>query len=286
MATTVHKLLCLGPHGFHNIAYRQWGDPANKRHLMCVHGLTRNSHDFDRFAAALQQDYRVTCPDVVGRGRSDWLPVKEDYDYPLYTADMATLLGRLDAPTVDWVGTSMGGLIGMQLAAQPNSPIRKLVMNDVGPQIPKELIVRIMSYLGQMAEFDSVKQAVTYFKDLYESFGPLTDDQWLEVAINSTYQKRDGSYSLAYDPGIADRWRATPKEQIGDIDLWGIWDNVRCPVLVLRGEHSDALTDEIVAQMQRRGPRCEIINVPETGHAPPLMDPEQIARVRDWLLAD
>ena len=281
MASTSNNLLCLGPHGFHNIAYRQWGSVSNHQHLVCVHGLTRNSHDFDRFAQAMESDYRVTCPDVVGRGRSDWLPVKVDYGYPQYTADAAALLGRLSTHEVDWVGTSMGGLIGMMLAAQPNSPIRKLVLNDIGPLIPGALIVRIKSYLGQPVHFETLKEAKAYFQELYDSFGPLNEDQWLEVAINSTYQKRDGSYGLAYDPGITEGF----PEENEDIDLWGNWDMVKCPVLVLRGMKSDALTADITDQMQRRGPGCEVIEVPETGHAPPLMDPEQIERVRKWLLA-
>ena len=281
MASTSNNLLCLGPHGFHNIAYRQWGNVSNHQHLVCVHGLTRNSHDFDRFAQAMESDYRVTCPDVVGRGRSDWLPVKADYGYPQYTADAAALLGRLSTHEVDWVGTSMGGLIGMMLAAQPNSPIRKLVLNDIGPLIPGALIVRIKSYLGEPVHFETLKEAKAYFQELYDSFGPLNEDQWLEVAINSTYQKRDGSYGLAYDPGITEGFPAENE----DIDLWGNWDMVKCPVLVLRGMKSDALTADIADQMQRRGPGCEVIEVPETGHAPPLMDPEQIERVRKWLLA-
>jgi pimeloyl-ACP methyl ester carboxylesterase len=286
MASSFHKLLCLGPHGFHYIAYKQWGELANNRHLVCVHGLTRNSQDFDRFAAVLQHDYRVTCPDVVGRGRSDWLPVKTDYGYPLYVSDMATLLGRLDTEVVDWVGTSMGGLIGMHLAAKPNAPIRRLVLNDIGPLIPAELIKRILTYLGDVPTFDTLKGAKDYLQDLYQGFGPLTEDQWLEVAVNSTYQNRDGSYTLAYDPGIADSWRGTPLDEVKDQDLWDVWDAIQCPVLVLRGAESDALPAEVAEEMRRRGPKAEVINIPETGHCPPLMDPEQIERVRQWLLKD
>lgn len=283
MASRSHTVACLGSHGFHTMAYRQWGKPG--RDLVCVHGLTRNSHDFDRFAAVLQQDYRVTCPDVVGRGRSDWLVDKASYGYPQYTADMAALIARLGVRELDWVGTSMGGIIGMMLAAQPNTPLRKLVLNDIGPAVPRALVLRILDYLGQEPAFATLEQAKRYLQELYAGFGPLSEAQWLEVAVNSTYQKRDGSYGLAYDPGIADPWRAVPREEHQDIDLWGVWDKVRCPVLVLRGAVSDAITWQTAERMQTRGPaEVTVIEVPETGHAPPLMDPEQIERVRRWLL--
>ena len=286
MASNYQKLSCLGPHGFHRMAYRQWGDRQNTNHLICVHGLTRNSHDFDRFAEVLQQDYLVTCPDVVGRGRSDWLPVKADYGYPLYTADLAALIARLGTDAVDWVGTSMGGLAGMMLAAQSGSPIRKLVVNDIGPVVPAGLVRRIVGYLGDNLTFKTMQAAEVYLRGLYKGFGPLTDEQWLEVAVNSTYQNRDGSYTLAYDPGIAENWRRIPVDQVKDEELWGIWDAIQCPVLVLRGELSDALPAEVAEQMTRRGPKAELITIPETGHNPPLMDPEQIEFVRRWLRKD
>ncbi|HEX7951527.1 MAG TPA: alpha/beta fold hydrolase, partial [Burkholderiales bacterium] len=149
------SLPCLSPHGFHRLAYYEWGDPDNSRVVICVHGLTRNGRDFDTIAAALAADYRVLCPDVAGRGKSEWLAHKEDYAYPVYCADMAALIARSGAQTVDWIGTSMGGLIGMFLAAQPNSPIRRLVMNDVGPFIPKASLERISTYVGKPVSYDS-----------------------------------------------------------------------------------------------------------------------------------
>jgi pimeloyl-ACP methyl ester carboxylesterase len=284
MSSSVHHLKCLGPHGFHRIGYRQWGTDGNPRQLVCVHGLTRNSHDFDRFADALSRDYRVSCPDVVGRGISEWLPVKTDYHYGTYTADMAALLGRLGAEQVDWVGTSMGGIIGMMLAGRPNSPIRKLVLNDIGAFVPKTLLDRILTYLGVQPDFASLKDAEVYLRDLYRGFGPLNDEQWVEVTAGSTYQTPEGRYALAYDPGIAEPWRAVEQQ---DASLWEFWDAIECPVLILRGAVSDALSAETAAEMTRRGPKdVTVVEIPQTGHNPPLMDPEQIEGVRRWLLED
>lgn len=283
MASSIKFLLCLGPHGFHRMAYRQFGAPDCKRHLVCVHGLTRNSTDFERFAEAMQDEYLVTCPDVVGRGHSDWLPVKTDYGYPLYLGDAATLLGRLDARSVDWIGTSMGGLIGMHLAAKPGSPIRKLVLNDIGPFVPAAFIERVQEYIGLPMVFTSAHEAEEYLRELYQGFGPLTDDQWREVTLNSTTRQADGSYVLAYDPGIAEPFKAAPT---GDSALWEVWEKVDCPVLVLRGAESEALRADTLKEMKERKPDIEVIEIPKTGHVPPLMDPVQISKVRNWLLKD
>ena len=272
----------LGPHGFHRLHYLEWGTHDNPRVLVCVHGLTRNARDFDRFAQVLADQYRVICVDVAGRGLSDRLAVPDDYGYPLYLQDMATLLARLDVEQCDWVGTSMGGLIGMMLAAQPGTPIRRLVINDVGPFIPEAALRRIGEYLGKRYSFDSLEQAEAHLRMVHAPFGPLSDSQWRDMARHSTIECDDGYFRMNYDPAIAAPFKVEP---IADVDLWPIWDAIRCPTLVLHGEQSDLLLEHTCREMGQRGPTADIIQVPGVGHAPALLDPAQINTVRDWLLA-
>ncbi|MFO1350862.1 MAG: alpha/beta hydrolase [Gammaproteobacteria bacterium] len=278
----VRRLLGLGPHGFHRLCYCEWGDPANDRVLICVHGLTRNARDFDFLAEALENDYRVLCPDIVGRGRSDWLSHPADYGYPLYLSDMAALIARSGAAEVDWVGTSMGGLIGMLLAAQPNSPIRRLVLNDVGPFLPKAALERIGAYLGKPVSFQKLEEMEAYLRVIAAPFGPLTDAQWRHLTQPSAKPLASGGYGFAYDPAIAAPFRGQP---LADVDLWPVWAQLRCPVLVLRGAESDLLLRADAEAMTTRGPRARLVEFAGVGHAPMLMAADQIAVVRDWLCA-
>jgi pimeloyl-ACP methyl ester carboxylesterase len=281
MAMSSKHFLGLGPHGFHRIHYTEWGDPANAKVLICVHGLTRTGRDFDWLAAALANEYRVICPDVAGRGCSEWLSDKADYHYPQYMADMTALIARSGAEQVAWVGTSMGGLIGMLLAAQPGTPIRKLLMNDVGPFIPKTGLQRIAEYLGKPMRFASLEEMERYLRMIAAAFGPLTAAQWRHLTVHNTRQLESGEYVFAYDPGIAEPFKAN----LDDVDLWPVWDAVRCPVLVLRGAESDVLTRADAEAMQNRGPKAGLVEFSGTGHAPMLMAEDQIKVVRDWLLA-
>jgi len=283
MPMTAKYFSGLGPHGFHRVHYLEWGDPTNDRVVFCVHGLTRNSRDFDHLAAALAADCRVLCPDIVGRGQSEWLPHKTDYVYPQYVADMATLIARSGVERLDWIGTSMGGIIGMMLAAQPGSPIRKLVMNDVGPFLPKAGLERIGTYVGQPVHFADLDEMERYVRAIAAPFGPLTDEQWRHLTVHSARQRADGRYEFSYDPGIAEPFRSP---ELADIDLWPFWDQVRCPTLVLRGAESDVLNREDADAMRQRGPRAKLVEWAGIGHAPALMAAEQIQVVRDWLLAD
>jgi pimeloyl-ACP methyl ester carboxylesterase len=276
-----HSFLSLSPHGFHRVVYSDFGDRRNERVLICVHGLTRNGRDFDALAEALCDHYRVICPDVPGRGRSDWLTVKEDYGYPLYCTAMAALIAHLNVETVHWIGTSMGGLIGMLLAAQPGTPIKRLVMNDVGPLIPKEALQRIASYVGETPRFASMQALEAYIREIYSPFGPLSDVQWRKLVESSARSTGDGHYGFNYDPDISVPLKAMPME---DMDLWPMWDRVSCPALLIRGEKSDVLPREIAEEMRRRGPKAELIEMKGIGHAPTLMSEGQIAGVRDWLL--
>lgn len=276
-----HTVQCIGPHGLHRMAYTEWGDPDNPRVLICVHGLTRNGRDFDDLARALSDHYRVVCPDVVGRGRSDWLGVKSDYGFPLYVADMVTLIARLGAASVHWVGTSMGGLIGMLLASQPHTPITRLVLNDVGPVITAASLRRIGQYVGTAPRFPSMEAAEAYIREVSAPFGPLTDAQWRHLT-RYTVRPVDGAFAMIYDPGIGEVFRQTPL--LLDVDLWDTYEHIRCPTLALRGAESDLLEAGTHAAMGERGPRARTVAFPGIGHAPMLMDEHQIAVVRDFLI--
>lgn len=277
-----HSLSCLSAHAFHRLAFVDWGDARNERVLICAHGLTRNSRDFDFLARALQDQHRVVCPDALGRGRSDWLAVKDDYNYSTYCANMAALIAWLHADQIDWVGTSMGGIIGMLLAAQPNTPIHRLIINDIGPFVPKAALERIACYVGTDPSFADRVEAEHYLREIHVGFGPLSDTQWAHLAQHSVRRDTDGHYRLTYDPGIARPFREKPIE---DMDLWATWDSIRCPVLVIRGAESDLLLPDTAAEMQRRGPPTELVELAGVGHAPALMADDQIALVRDWLLS-
>jgi pimeloyl-ACP methyl ester carboxylesterase len=275
------SVLGLGPHGFHRIAYTEWGESTAPRTLVCVHGLTRNSRDFDRLAAALAERWRVICPDVPGRGRSDWLPLP-DYTNAQYLADMNALLARVGAMEVDWLGTSMGGLIGMQLAAQPNTPIRRLILNDIGPFIPKVALERIAEYVGADPRFASLEELEAYLRRVHAPFGPMSDQDWRHLALQGYRRLEGGGFGLAYDPAIGQAFRANG---LKDVDLWPVWDAIRCPVLVLHGAESDLLLPETAAEMQRHGPAAKVVDFPGVGHAPALVAENTIAVVRDWLSA-
>ena len=280
-----NSILSLSAAGFHRIAYTEWGTAAAPRTVVCVHGLTRNGRDFDVLAAALADAARVVCPDVAGRGGSGWLADSSAYAYPQYLADMSALIARLDTDAVDWIGTSMGGLIGMFMAVQPNTPVRRLIVNDVGPFIPKAALQRIAEYVGAGRSFADVAEVEAYLREVHAPFGPLSDEQWRHFVEHSVREVDGGRVALHYDPGIADAFRKGPIEEIDDLDLWSVWDKISCPVLVLRGAESDLLLAETAAEMAARGPKADIVEIAGCGHAPMLMDESQIAVVRDWLWA-
>jgi pimeloyl-ACP methyl ester carboxylesterase len=266
--------------------YVEWGDPANPQVLVCVHGLTRCGRDFDYLAESMSDRYRVVCPDIVGRGRSDWLRNKALYAIPQYCADIATLLAKAGAESVDWVGTSMGGLIGMALAIQPETPIRRLVLNDVGPVITAASLARIGEYLGRAPRFDGIEQAEALVRFVSAPFGPLTDAQWRHLTLHATRVAADGKVEFAYDPGIAEPFRAQLAAAEGkDVEMWPMYDAIACPTLLLRGASSDLLTHEAALEMSRRGPRARLVEVAGVGHAPMLMDSAQVAPVREFLLS-
>lgn len=249
--------------------------------VVCVHGLTRNAHDFDRLANRLAERYRVVAVDVVGRGGSDWLTDPAGYTYAQYQADMNALLARLDVERVHWIGTSMGGLIGMFLAGLPGTPIASLLLNDVGPFIPQAALRRIASYLVDM-RFSSLQELERHLRAVLAPFGPLADEDWAHLARHGHRLLGDGALALAYDPAIAEN----VKKEIVDVDLWSFWDQVRCRTLVFRGGDSDLLSAETALEMTRRGPYARLVTFPGVGHAPALMADEQLEIVAGWVGAD
>jgi len=282
----LHHVQCLDARGLHRVAYWEHGDPANPRVLVCVHGLSRQGRDFDTLAAALSDRYRVVCPDVVGRGMSDRLADPMGYVVPTYVADMVTVLARVNAQQLDWVGTSMGGLIGLGLASLKGSPLRRLVLNDVGPAIRAEALQRIGGYLGKAPTFASLDEAADYLRSISQGFGPHTREQWLALS-RPMLRERDGRFELHYDPAIAVPFGALTPElaAAGEAALWQAWDSLRIPVLLLRGAESDLLSRETAQEMTRRGPRARLVEFAGVGHAPMLTSPEQIGAVREFLLA-
>ncbi len=288
MPPRLHAFAALGPHGFTRVAYAEWGPAEAARTVLCVHGLSRNGRDFDALAEALAGDgVRVVAPDIPGRGRSAWLSHAADYGYLFYVGAMASLIARLRVERLDWVGTSMGGIIGMMMAAQKNTPVRRLVLNDVGAFIPKAAIARIATYVGDDPLFDDLAAAEAYLRRRHASFGPLTDAQWQHMARHGTRAGSDGKLRLHYDPAIAAAFTGSDPD---DVALWPIWEQVACPTLVLRGAQSDLLLPETVAEMRTRGAagtagKVETAEIAGCGHAPALMAPDQIALVSRFLSA-
>jgi len=281
------QVQCLTRVGLHRMAYVEWGDPHNARVLVCVHGLTRVGRDFDALARAMAAEYRVVCPDVVGRGCSDYLSDPMLYDMATYASDMVALLARLDAETVHWFGTSMGGLIGMGLAALPHSPIDRLILNDVGPVLPAQALARIADYVGKPISFSDVAEAERYIRAVSASFGPHTDAEWRY--LTEIVLKRAGDrWILHYDPAIGVAFQATNNAiPVGtDVQVWNIYDAIRCPTLSVRGELSDMLSLQTQEEMARRGPKAELVTVAQVGHAPTFMHADQIAIAREFLLRE
>ena len=282
---------CLGSAGLRRMAYWEWpcsgAAAAQAPVLLCVHGLTRQGRDFDTLARRMSDRYRVICPDVAGRGQSDWLPSPAGYQIPTYVADMVVLLARLDVEQVDWVGTSMGGLIGMGLAGLPAAStglIRRMVLNDVGPELSLDALQRIGSYLGQHMQFESVEQGAAYLASISQGFGPHSAEQW--AALSAPMFKAVGAgVCLHYDPKLALPFAQVSQEtaQAGSAALWQLYDSLRCPTLLLRGAESDLLSPATAQAMTQRGPRARLHEFAGVGHAPTLVQAGQIDVVREFL---
>lgn len=293
-------LPCPDGAGGHRMAYWQWGDAMAAHTVVCVHGLSRQGRDFDVLAQALVKraggNIRVVCPDVVGRGKSDWLCDPQLYQVPTYAADMLALLVHLKPTIVDWVGTSMGGLIGMAVCAHAKTAIgvqvRKLVLNDVGPVLQWEAISRIGRYLGRSVQFDSLQQAADAMWVVSSSFGPHTPAQWLELSrhmvkpIAGTAEGK-GPFTLHYDPAIAVPFGSATQESVaqGEAQLWQVYESITAQTLLLRGTQSDLLSPQTAMQMTQRGPKARLVEFAGVGHAPTLIAPDQLEVVTSFLLA-
>lgn len=282
----IKTVQCLSPAGLHQMAYQEWGDPANPHVIVCVHGVTRVSDDFDAFARSVSDKCRVVCPDVVGRGRSSWLRDPRHYHVPQYVSDMVTLVARLDVAQVDWFGTSMGALIGMGLAALPESPVRRMLMNDVGPSLNFAALARIGDYIGEELRFPDFVEARDYIRRVAAPFGPHSEIEWDKLARDVLRQMPDGQWRRHYDPAIAVGFRGLTAEAVqqGEAALWAAYDAVRCPVLLVRGSESDLLTHATAQQMTERGPRARLVELQGIGHAPTFMHADQIALAKSFFL--
>ncbi|WP_176649856.1 alpha/beta fold hydrolase [Duganella sp. SG902] len=286
----IKSVQCLSLAGLHRMAYKEWGDESNPNVLVCVHGVTRVSDDFDNMARALAGDYRVICPDIVGRGRSDWLKNPQLYRIPQYVSDIVTLLARVlpdaESQKVDWFGTSMGGLIGMGLASLPGNPIRKLVLNDIGPVLAPQALQRIGDYIGQDLRFDSFEDGAKFIRDVSLSFGEHTEQEWHKLATDVLRQDKDGKWVRHYDMGLALPFRsATPESADADqAMLWAAYEAIQCPTLLVRGAESDLLSPETARLMTERGPKATLVEIPNVGHAPTFIHDDQIAIAKQFLL--
>jgi len=290
---TLNYVPCTDAQGGHRMAYWQWGAPDAAHTIVCVHGLSRQGRDFDVLAQSLlarsPQPLRVVCPDVAGRGQSDWLQDPQGYQLPNYAADMLALLAHLKPATLDWVGTSMGGLIGLAVCAHAQAvgvTVRRLVLNDVGPVIQWEALARIGTYLGKAQTFDSLQQAADAMWAISQSFGPHTPGQWLELSRHMVKSLPDGRVALHYDPAIAVPFRAVTQESAlqGEGQLWQLYDSITASTLLLRGATSDLLSPATAQAMTQRGPRAQLVEFAGVGHAPTLIASDQVEAVVSFLL--
>ena len=296
---TLEFVTCPDAQGGHRMAYWQWGQPDSAHVVLCVHGLTRQGRDFDVLARALCQraaeagrSLRVVCPDVAGRGQSDWLTDPALYQVPTYAADMLALLAQLQPTTLDWLGTSMGGLIGMVVAGFPQAPafakVRRLVLNDVGPVLEPQALQRIGQYLGKVGVFDTEQQAADALWTLSSSFGPHTPAQWLALSRPQLKPLADGSgkFTLRYDPALAEPFKAITAESAaqGEALLWQAYDQITAHTLLVRGAQSDLLSPATAHAMTQRGPKARLLEFAGVGHAPTFVADDQVQAVLSFLL--
>ncbi len=287
LSLRLEEVPVLGPKGFTRVAYADWGALDAKQVVFCVHGLTRNGRDFDFLARRLAaRGMRVIAPDLPGRGRSEWVEAPADYATPLYLAACAAVIAATGAKSIDWVGTSLGGHVGMEMAALPGSPIRRLVLNDFGARVAGAALQRIGAYLRVKRRFETVEDLEQHLRTIHEPFGKLTDAHWRHLAEHSAVKTDDGDYRQHYDPAIS---RMFSWPLMVDISLWHVWDRVACPTLILHGEDSDLLHASTVREMVKRGIAgkkglVRSIEVRECGHAPALMGDAQIAVIEEFLL--
>jgi pimeloyl-ACP methyl ester carboxylesterase len=284
LTTTLPRRLhfrSLSPHGFHRVVCYEWGDARNPRVAVCVHGVGRNGRDFDVLAETIAPTHRVLAVDMPGRGESEWLADPNDYVFTTYLTTLTALIALSGAESVDWVGTSMGGLLGIVVAAQRGTPVARLVVNDVGPTIEPAAIERIRGYFGTAPTFATYAEIERYVRTISAPFGPLTDAQWEHVTRTNVRERADGRWEIGYDPGIAVPFRNAANA--APANLWPLWDAIRCPTLVLHGAQSDLLSAATANEMSERGPKPTVVDFADVGHAPMLLAADQIAPVAAFL---
>lgn len=276
MTPSSHYLVCEG----REIHYTEWG-AGNAATLIAWHGLARTGRDMDDIAAHLASRYRVICPDTIGRGLSQWSPVPEkEYCLDFYGRLAVSLVDQLGIREASWLGTSMGGAVGIRLAAGPlKGRLRQLILNDVGPKLGEAAVARIRTYAGNPARFDRVGELEQYFRNIYKPYGWLSDEQWRRLTETSTRRTADGRVTPHYDPNMVMQFSHHPH----DYDQWEAWDAIDIPTLCLRGESSDLLLPEVADEMRSRGPRAVVVTIPGCGHAPALNVPDQFALVERFL---
>ena len=306
LSPRLHAVTCASPAGLHRMAYREWGDPECDEVVLCVHGLTRTGRDFDTLARELCTRYRVICPDVVGRGLSDWLGNPAFYALPQYISDMVTLVGRVQPKRLHWIGTSMGGLIGLVYAGAyaqlemrkaqhtpaqshttlPNTyfPLDSLLLNDVGPHLEAVSLERIGQYVGEVVSFDSFDQAVDAVKVTCASFGHHSTDQWRDLTRH-VYIEQSGRWIKHYDLGIASAFKQVTPEMAAHAEtlLWASFASLKIPIQIIRGQQSDLLSEQTCHKMLQTQPHARLARIQDVGHAPTLMDCDQISIVTDFL---
>ncbi len=289
--------LSVSAEGFHRISYNEWGKSSLKPPVFCVHGFLRNNHDFDALSYFLSQNKRhVYCPDLAGRGDSDWFKNPSHYTFEQYIVDMTTLIAKSTAKSVDWIGTSLGGLIGMMMAAMPNTPIARLVLNDIGPQVPLAALKNMANYVNVNPSFFNKEEAVLYYKTLYKDFGNLSESEWLTFTEHSIKERPSGLLVPKCDPAILHNkthvqffWELLhhPHKALEgifyDVDLWSVWQKVTCPVLIIHGRHSEFLLPKHIMNMQKTHPFTEVIEIEDAGHAPALLRAEEHEKIAAWL---
>lgn len=282
----IESVQCISPDGLHRMFYKDWGDIENPNVLVCVHGVTRVSDDFDALARALIPHFRVVCPDIVGRGRSDWLRTPLNYQVQQYVCDMVTLLARINPGNLSFLGTSMGGMIGSALASLPHMPIRKLILNDVGPALNGTAIARIGQYIGQPIRFATFEEADQYIRSISAPFGEHTEDQWQKLSRDVLCQDKDGMWTRNYDLNLAVSMQAYSPEMAKTMQtmMWAAYDAIACPTLLLRGADSDLVLSDTALQMTQRGPKAKLVEFEKVGHAPTLVHADQIAAIKEFLL--
>ncbi len=283
---------CFSPDGIHTMAYKDWGDPANPNVLLCVHGHVRISDDFDVLAEELSSQFRVICPDVVGRGKSSYLRNPQYYQISQYVRDMVTLLARVNAENVAFLGTSMGGLIGIELAALQDSPVHKLIINDIGPLLATTAINRVRQYIGQPKRFSTLEEGIEFVRTTTATFGQHTEAEWHKLCTDVLRQDKDGAWIWHYDVKlvmmIISSFQGINPElaHATQLLMWASYDAIHCPTLLLRGTSSDMLPASMALDMTRRGPKAQLVEFANVGHAPTLVHADQINVVKAFLNGD